>query len=76
MGVGYHAGCHQEHGHVLTLYFFPGLFFIIFSYLGSFMVVWGLGLGSYIGFLGLRFSAYGVWGLWCGFFGLGLSIQT
>ena len=29
----------------LMLYFFPGLFFIIFSYFGSFMVVWGFGVG-------------------------------
>ena len=48
--------------------FFPGLFFINFSYFGSFLVVWGfvLGLGSYIWFLGLGFSVDGVWGLWCG----------
>ena len=25
--------------------FFPGLFFLIFSYFGSFMVVWGFGVG-------------------------------
>ena len=41
-----------------TLYFFPGLFFISFSYFGSFMVV--PGLRSYIGFLGLGFSVDGV----------------
>ena len=28
-----------------TGYFFPGLFFIIFSHFGSFMVVWGYGVG-------------------------------
>ena len=27
--------------------FFPGLFFIIFSYFGSFMVVWGFGVGVF-----------------------------
>ena len=27
-----------------------------------------LGLGSYIGFLGLGFSVDGFWGLWCGAF--------
>ena len=32
------------------------------------MVVWGFGVGSYIGFLGLGFSVDGVWGLWCGAF--------
>ena len=43
--------------------FFPGLFFIVFSYFGSFIVVWGfgvLGLGSYIRCLGLGFSVDGV----------------
>ena len=29
-----------------AIFFFPGLFFIIFSYFGSFMVVWGLGFYS------------------------------
>ena len=35
-----------------SLYFFPGLFFIIFSYSCSFMVVWGFGriLGFGLGF--------------------------
>ena len=32
------------------------------------MVVWGLGLGSWIGFLGLGLSVDGVWGLGCGAF--------
>ena len=59
-----------EYGNYAIL-FFPGLFFIIFSYFGSFMVVWGL--GSYIWFLGLGFSVDGVWGL-LGIFWLGLSI--
>ena len=51
--------------------FFPGLFFIIFF---LFWLIYGglgfgvLGLGSYIGFLGLGFSVDGVWGLWCGAF--------
>ena len=40
-----------------TLYFFPGLFFKIFSYFGSFMVVWGLGFWG--------------WGLILGFWGWG-----
>ena len=50
------------------LYFFPGLFFIIFF---LFWLIYGglgfgvLGLGSYIGFLGLGISVDGVWGLWC-----------
>ena len=43
------------------LYFFPGLFFLNFSYFGSFKVV--LGWGLILGFLGLGFSADGVWGL-------------
>ena len=38
--------------------FFPGIFFIIFSYFGSFMVV--LGLGSYIGFWGWGFQLMGI----------------
>ena len=49
--------------------------FLIFAHLWCFGV---LGLGSYIGFLGLGFSVDGVWGLWCGAFwvfsGMGLSI--
>ena len=43
----------------LTLYFFPGLFFIIFSYFGSFMVVWGLGFWGW-GFQLMGFGACGV----------------
>ena len=45
-----------------VLYFFPGLFFIIFSYFGSFMVVWGLGLwiwGLILGFWGWAFLGWG-----------------
>ena len=47
---------HRETGYwtLQSYIFFPGLFFIIFSYFGSFMVVWGLG--------------FWVWGLWCGAF--------
>ena len=48
--------------------FFPGLFFIIFSFLAHLWWFGVLGLGSYIGFLGLGFSVDGVWGLWCGAF--------
>ena len=48
---------------------------MIFSYFGSFMVVWGLGFwgwGLILGFLGLGFSVDGpvVWGL-LGFLGWG-----
>ena len=43
------------------LYFFPGLFFLNFSYFGSFKVV--LGWGLILRFLGLGFSVDGVWGL-------------
>ena len=53
------------------LYFFPRvilhnffLFWLIYGGLGFGV----LGLGSYIGFLGLGFSVDGVWGLWCGAF--------
>ena len=56
------------------LYFFPGLFLIIFSYFCSFMVVWGL--GSKIGFLGLGFSVDWVWGLWCGAFWVFLGLGS
>ena len=51
------------------LSFFPGLFLLLFF---SFLLIYGglgfgvLGLRSYTGFLGLRFSVDGVWGLWCG----------
>ena len=53
------------------LYIFPRvilhnffLFWLIYGGLGFGV----LGLGSYIGFLGLGFSVDGVWGLWCGAF--------
>ena len=56
------------------LYFFPGLFFILFSNFGSFMVIL-VGLGSWIRFVGLGFSFDWIWGLWCRafwvFWGLG-----
>ena len=29
------------------------------------MVVWGSGVGSFMGVLGWGFSVAGVWGLWC-----------
>ena len=46
---------------ILYIFFF---FWLIYGGLG----VGVLGLGSYIGFLGLGFSVDGVWGLWCGAF--------
>ena len=60
--------------------FFQGLFFIIFSYIWSFMVVWGLGLwcwGPRLGFWGWDFQLMGFG--FCGvgpskFFGFGLFI--
>ena len=61
-------------------FFFPGLFFIIFSYFGSFMVVWGLGFwgwGLILGIWGWGFQlmGFGACGVGpSGFFGLGLSI--
>ena len=63
-----------------AIFFFPGLFFIIFSYYGSFRVVWGLGFGGgglILGFWGwgfqlMGFGAYGVGP--SGFFEFGLSI--
>ena len=52
--------------YAVSYIFFPGLFFIILSYFGSFMVVWGFGVGV--------FSWWGlgpvVWGL-LGFLGWG-----
>ena len=57
--------------HIAAIFFFPGLFFIIFF---LFLLIYGglgfgvLGLGSYFGFLGLGLSVDGVWGLWCGAF--------
>ena len=63
-----------------TPYFYQGyssyIFFLIFAHLWWFGV---LELGSWVGLLRLRFSVYGVQGLWCGpsliFIGLGLSIK-
>ena len=61
---------YEQAGHI-TLYFFPRVilfyFFLILAHLWWFGVV---GLGSYIGFLGFGFSVDGVWGLWCGVFGV------
>ena len=48
--------------------FFPGIFFMIFAFFAHLWWIGGLGLASYIGFLGLRFSVDGVSGLWCGAF--------
>ena len=45
-----------------AIFFFPGLFFILFSYFGSFMVVWGLGFwcwGLILGFWGWGFQFMG-----------------
>ena len=49
------------------LYFFPR--FILYNFFLVWLIYGGLGfgvlgLGSYIGFLGLGFSVDGVWGLW------------
>ena len=56
-----------------AIFFFPGLFFLIFSYFCSFMVVWGFGVGVLYWVFGV-FSWWGlgpvVWGL-LGFLGLG-----
>ena len=57
------------------LYFFPGLFFIIFSYFGSFMVIWGFGVGVLywvfgVGLFHLMGFGARVWGL-LGFWGWG-----
>ena len=56
---------------IITAIFFPRvilydffLFWLIYGGLGFGV----LGLGSYIGFLGLGFSVDRVWGLWCGVF--------
>ena len=74
----YHS---KENGHcVLIDIFFPGLFFTLFSYFWSFMVVWGSWFWGWVmdGFLGGRdFSWWGLgtveWGL-LGLLGLKLSI--
>ena len=60
--------------------FFPGLFFVIFSYFSSFIVVWDLGFwgwGLRLGFRGWGFQLMGFWACGVvpyGFFGLELSI--
>ena len=51
-----------------AIFFLTGLFFIIFSYFGSFMVVWGFGVGVLYWDFGVGFSVDWVWGLWCGSF--------
>ena len=64
----------------MAIFFFPGLFFKIFSYFCSFMVVWGLGFwgwGLILGFWGWGFQlmGFGACGVGpSGFFGFGLSI--
>ena len=66
-------------GQILAIFFFPGLFFIIFILL---LLIYGglgfgvLGLGSYFGFLGLGLSVDGVWGLWCGAFWVFLGLGS
>ena len=63
-----------------AIFFFPGLFFIIFSYFCLIMVVWGLGFwgwGLILGFWGWGFllMGFGACGVGpSGFFGFGLSI--
>ena len=55
--------------------FFPRV--ILYNFFLFWLIYGGLGLGSYIEFLGLGLSVDGVWGLWCGafwVFGFGLSI--
>ena len=44
--------------------FNPRVILNTFSHFCLFMVVWGLGLGSWIRFVGLGFSVGWVWGLW------------
>ena len=73
------VGVSEIYAQVGTLQFLSLSFslyaFLFFAHLWWFGV---MGLLSCIGFLGMRFSANGVWGLWCGdswfFFRLGLSI--
>ena len=48
------------------IYFFPRVFFWLFSIFLSFMVGWGFGFWAWVLFLGLGFSVFGVWGLWSG----------
>ena len=46
----------------ITLYFFLGLFFILFSHFSSFMVVWGLGFqgwGTGLGYWGFQLIRFG-----------------
>ena len=52
----------------IKLYFFPGLFFILFSHFCSFMVGWGFGVGVLDWVFGLGFSVDEVWGTCCGAF--------
>ena len=40
----YNDVCARRITHKQRYIFFPGLFFIIFSYIGLFMVVWGIGV--------------------------------
>ena len=59
----------------LMLYFFPRV--ILYNFFLFWLIYGGLGLGSYIGFLGLGFSVdgFGACGVGpSGFFGLGLFI--
>ena len=54
---------------VQSAIFFPRV--ILYNFLLFWLIYGGLGfgvlgLGSYMGFLGLGFSVDGVWGLWCG----------
>ena len=87
--LGEGGGCMDEESGVVCLgsllshiaaklvlyFFFPGLFFIMFSYFGSFMVVWGWVLISGFWGWGFHLMGFGACGVWpSGFFGLGLSI--
>ena len=62
------------------LYFFPGLFFIIFSYICPFMVVWGFGVGVLklvlgVGSWGFQLMEFGACGVGPSrLYALGLSI--
>ena len=64
LGLTARLGGHylQQSLRILYALFFPGLFFLLFSHLWWFRVLW---LGSWIGFLGLGFSVDWVCGLWC-----------
>ena len=52
----------------LAIFFPRVILYNFFLFLAHLWWVGVLGLGSYIGFLGLGFSVDGVWGLWCGAF--------